>query len=324
MNIALGSLFAEVDFQSKKVEESRAKESRNVFERCKENIRYYALEEGQTHHDITELLLASKDVAKIHKSMIIEQNRRIVVFEYPSDGNAVKGYISYTPKYKSASLLVFLRGGNRILGLMNPANDFSFAKDYTVIATTYRGGMNEGRDEFGGSEVEDVENLVQFIPQLESMLQMQLAPHQKFILGGSRGGMEMFLALVRSPFLQNYFDKAISLSGPMDLRTTIALRQDMKNMFVRDFGLTLGERADAWLTYRSPIHHCCALRKDLPLLIIQGTEDHRTHLSHGRAMFAELSRLGNNVTYWEIAGATHCLANQRNRIGFIVDWLENF
>ncbi|MEL7432028.1 MAG: hypothetical protein AAGI90_05840 [Chlamydiota bacterium] len=260
VSVILTPLYGTVDFQAENVQESRFKESRNIFELCKKNIRYYQLSPDQSHHDITEMLLMSPDVAEKHKSMISQQERHIVVFDYPSDGHTVKGYISYTPEYKRAPLLVFLRGGNRILGLMNPANDFSLAKDYTVLATTYRGGMNEGQDEFGGDEVDDVENLVRFIPKLESMLQMEFTPEKKCILGGSRGGMEMFLALERSPFLQKYFDKAIALSGPMDLSITICSRQDMKTMFIRDFGLTLDEHADQWLSYRSPIHHCSLLR----------------------------------------------------------------
>jgi len=321
-SLAFRSLFGEVDFASKNVEDSRKEESIKIFKTCMRHAKLYELTDGQSYRDITDELLSSQDISDMTKDLIVKQQRRIIVFKYPSDGHAVKGYISFTPEHEQAPLLVFLRGGNRLLGLMSPANEFSFIKNYTVMGTTYRGGINEGQDEFGGEEVNDVANLIAHIPQLETELSIHLRPQDKYILGGSRGGMEMFLALQRSTFLQSYFDKAISLSGPMDLRITIAKRVDMKNMFINDFGLTLGKYEKEWLDYRSPIKHCAFLRKDLPLLLIQGTEDHRTHLDQGRGMFAELTRLGNEVTYWEVDGATHCLGNRSDRVEMIINWLE--
>ncbi|MDN3507006.1 MAG: prolyl oligopeptidase family serine peptidase [Simkaniaceae bacterium] len=322
ISLAFRTLFGEVDFSSKNVEEARKEESIKIFKTCMRHAKLYELTDGQSYRDITNELLSSQNTSDITKNLIVQQQRRIIVFKYPSDGYEVKGYISFTPEHEHAPLLFFLRGGNRLLGLMSPANEFSFMKNYTVMGTTYRGGINEGQDEFGGSDVNDVENLIAHIPQLETELSIQLRPQAKYILGGSRGGMEMFLALQRSTYLQTYFDKAVSLSGPMDLRITIEKRTDMKNMFIQDFGLTPGENEDDWLNYRSPINHCASLRKDLPLLLIQGTEDNRTHLDHGKAMFAKLARLGNDVTYWEIDGAAHCLSNRSDRLEMILNWLE--
>ncbi len=58
-----------------------------------------------------------------------------------------------------------MRGGNRMFGLMHPA--YASIKNYTVLTTTYRGGVSEGTDEFGGNEVNDVVNLVKYLPVIE-------------------------------------------------------------------------------------------------------------------------------------------------------------
>lgn len=316
-------LCAAVDFSSKDVIKDRAAEGKRVLDLCARFAKFYDLAPDETYRDITQELLASPDTTDVHKALIQKDERRIVVFRYPSDGFEVKGYLSFVPSYSESPLLVFLRGGNCILGLMNPANDFSLMKNYTVLGTAYRGGISQGQDEFGGEEVNDVKNLIAHIPQLQADLEIDLQPSKKYILGGSRGGMEMFLALERSTFLQSYFDKAVSLSGPTDLRLTIKYRADMKNMFIRAFGLRLGENEEEWLDRRSPLKHAHLLRKDLPILLIQGTEDHRTHLDHGRHMLNQLTQQGNQVTYWEIEGATHCLSNIPNRTEKIAAWFDS-
>ena len=135
--------------------------------------------------------------------------------------------------------------------------------------------------------------------------------------------MQMLLALQRFPFLQSYFDKGVSLSGVMDLHITIAKREGMRQMFVNDFGLVLGENQETWLDFRSPVKHCEDLDFTFPLLLIQGTEDQRVHLSHGHEMYAELERLGNDVTYWEVEGGNHCLSNYGDLLERVTSWLES-
>ncbi|MCH9632839.1 MAG: hypothetical protein S4CHLAM6_11820 [Chlamydiae bacterium] len=323
--LALSPLYlcGEVDFTSAQVISSRAQESKRIERMCIRNAPFYDIEEGESYRDITQQLLKSEITPDIIKAQIEKQKRSFVAFQYPSDGKIVKGYISFTPDCENAPLVVFLRGGSKMLGLMNPASDFSCIRNYTVIGTAYRDGISEGKDEFGGDDVNDVKNLVSYIPQIESMLKLRLNPAKRFILGASRGGMQMLLALQRFPFLQSYFDKAVSLSGPMNLHTTIASRDAMKQMFINDFGLVFNGNQEDWLNYRSPVKHCAALSNTQPLLIIQGKEDNRVMVDHGREMFKELKHLEKNATYWEIEGGTHCLTNHKDRMEMIANWLEN-
>lgn len=318
--LALLPLFGDVNYNDKELIQARDKENEALTNLCQKYIPFYTLAPGEEYREITEQLLKSPVTSDRIKSLIQTQQRRFFLFSYPSDGYQIKGYISYTPEYKKAPLLLFLRGGNQMFGLNNPANNYSCIKNYTVIATTYRGGVSEGKDEYCGNDVNDVKNLVDFLPQLETNLALSFTQNKKFLLGGSRGGTQMLLAIERHPDLQDYFDKAVSLSGPTDLYLTLESREDMKMGLYKYFGLTLDQTEK--IDYRSPILHCSAIQKDFPLLLIYGTDDARTHIDHGRKMFAELQKQGNDVTYWEYENGDHCLNNVGNIIDTITDWLE--
>jgi dipeptidyl aminopeptidase/acylaminoacyl peptidase len=292
-------------------------------ESCLRIAPLYDLEDGVDLKEITEKVLFSSETTENVKRLIAASGRRFFLFNYPSDGLLIKGVISWVPNPSGKNLLVFLRGGNRLFGVMNPATLYSCMRDYTVIATAYRGGVSEGTDEFGGSDVNDVEHLMDYLPVLESRLNLHFSPKNVFMLGGSRGGMEMFLALGRSRTLQHRIDKAASLSGVLDMRYHIVDREDMRQMFINDFGLVPGVNEEEWINLRNPILTAAKMRKNLPLLILQGTDDLRVSLQEGYHMIEKLKANGNPVTYIEVPGGNHCLKNQLNTIDLIADWFES-
>lgn len=312
-----------VNGSEKTRQELLLEETKRILEQSSRIARqFYSLEEGEEFKEITACILESEDTKAPIKQAILASGRRFFIFKYPSDGFQVKGYLSFIPSSEENPLLIFLRGGNRMLGLMHPATDLTCFHNYTVIATAYRGGVSEGVDEFGGAEVNDVQNLIDYFPNLQEKIRIRFSPKKTFILGGSRGGMEMFLALNRSISLQNQVSKAVSLSGLLDMQECMSDREDMRNMFIRDFGLKPIENEDDWVAHRNPITNIYNLRKDLPILILQGNQDLRVNLNEGLNMANALERHGNPVTYFEVEGADHCLANQPNRMGIITSWLE--
>jgi hypothetical protein len=218
-------------------EESRRLEGIRIYERSLEIAKFYDLPEEMDLKEITDVLLESPLISEQNKETIKQFDRRIFTFQYPSEGLQVKGILSLV-QGDDSPVLVVLRGGNRIFGILNPASDLMCARDYTVIATTYRGGVSEGEDEFGGNDVNDVHNLVEFLPELERKLGLPFLNEKMYLLGASRGGMELFLALTRFPELQEKFLKVVSLSELLDLMVCISGRHDMKQMFQSDFSLT--------------------------------------------------------------------------------------
>ena len=283
---------------------------------------FYFLDEGLEFKELTQAILESAETEESVRDQILATGRRFFLFTYPSDGFRVKGTLSFLPDSEESSLLVFLRGGNKMFGLKHPATDLTCAHPYTVITTTYRGGVSEGKDEYGGVEVNDIQNLIDFFPKLQEKIGVHFSPKKKFILGRSRGGMEMFLALSRSMALQNQFHKAVSLSGPLDFEDCLANYEDYRMMMIKEFGLKPGENEESWIASRNPVANVSTLRKDLPILIRQGTEDLRVGLNEGVKMVNTLKENGNVVTYIEIEGGNHCLDNQPNRMEMITKWLE--
>lgn len=304
-------------------EEERLRlESQRIYERSLQIAKFYELPAGQDLKEITAELLESPLISEMSKDNIRAFDRRIFLFSYPSDGLQIKGIVSFVPNPQDQPMLVVLRGGNRIFGLLNPASDLICAGQYTVLATAYRGGVSEGVDEFGGRDVNDVKQLMDYLPELEQKLHLSLQNENMFLLGGSRGGMEMFLTLGRFPELQNRFKKVVSLSGLLDMQACIAGRRDMKEMFIADFGLIENVNEELWMAERNPILTADKMRTDLPILIIQGTQDNRVGLEEGYHMVSQLQAHGCAVTYWEIEGAEHCLINIDDRVPQILQWLE--
>jgi predicted esterase len=284
--------------------------------------KFYEIPAGVELKEITEEVLNSPYVKEAQKKAIQNVNRGLFVFIYPSDGLKIKGLISFVPNPQNHPLLVFLRGGNRIFGIPNPANQLLCFEQYTVIAPLYRGGVSEGTDEFGGNDVNDVKNLINFISELENKLSISVQNQKTFMLGGSRGGMEMFLSLARFPELQTRFSKIVSLSGLLDLRQCMAFRPEMEEMFIEDFGLIKGVNEEEWIDKRDPLLTADRILPQLPVLIIQGTDDKRVSLEEGHHMVSQLQAAGKNVFYWEFEGADHCLNNIEEREKLILNWLQ--
>jgi dipeptidyl aminopeptidase/acylaminoacyl peptidase len=303
-------------------EESRKQESEKLEAQYREYAKFYEMPPDVDMRDITEELLKSPYVKDAQKQSIATFSRRVIVFIYPSDGLKIKGLISFIPDPQNHPLIVLLRGGNRIFGIPNPGSDLMCPEQYTVISTMYRGGVSEGIDEFGGKDVDDVKNLINFIPELEGKFGLNFQNKKMFLLGGSRGGLQMFLALARFPDLQIRFSKIVSLSGMLDMRQCMANRFDMEEMFIKDFGLEKGINEEEWINKRDPLLTITQLNQELPILIIQGTEDNRINLEQGYKMVKKLQSAGKDVTYWEIENGNHCLSNINDRARRILNWLE--
>ena len=277
--------------------ESRAHDQEKV-----RRAQLYDMPEGVDFLDSTKRILNSASMANNPqvKEEMLKTGRRFFVYRYPSDGLQIAGYISFVPKAKNAKTIFIVRGGNRSFGLPHPGRRNHTMGHHTYIGTTLRGSINPGRDEFGGEDVNDVINLVKFIPTLRLKVGPQCTLNDQgfYLIGLSRGGMEMMLALARSSWLQNRVKKVISVVGMLDMHETFNWRPDMVSMFRTDFCLTPFNQK-AWIKKRNPLDHVHKIRKDLPILIIQAGQDIRVNLAQGKNMLQKLTALGHKVNYWE-------------------------
>ncbi len=287
--------------------------------RSKMSASIYELNPGETIKEITQALYIHPNTSEIVKNSISQKNHRYFVFSYPSDGLNVKGYLSLPGNLqRPIPLIILLRGGAGLFGLPHPGI-FSAQEGYAVVSTTYRGGVSEGRDEYGGDDVNDVVNLFNYLPVLEQIFQISFHPNNKYMVGYSRGGMELFLTLGRYPEIQQRIKKVASITGQLNLTNTIQARPYLRKYYEDNFGLV--ENDKEWFVKRQPITYASRISKFLPIMIAQGSEDKRICLSEGYDLLQTFHDLGHLITYVEVEGGDHVLNNSSDFIPVLMDWL---
>ncbi len=150
---------------------------------------------------------------------------------YLSEGLEVVGYM-VKPKEveKELPLLIYNRGGNQEYGKIDEKTLSSYLsywanKGYIVLASQYRGNDGgEGKEEFGGSDVNDVLNLARVAEEIPNVDQ-----DSTVMLGKSRGGMMTYLAIKNEMELK----AAAIVGGPTDLAESFNSRgASMKRMLI--------------------------------------------------------------------------------------------
>lgn len=123
----------------------------------------------------------------------------IVISEitYLSDGLKVNGYLIEPRVTGNYSCIIYNRGGNREFGKLEIGTSVwlgNLAKNgYVVIASQYRGNRgSQGREEFGGEDVNDILNLTEVLKEVESANTSKIGTY-----GWSRGIMMTYVALKR-------------------------------------------------------------------------------------------------------------------------------
>jgi dipeptidyl aminopeptidase/acylaminoacyl peptidase len=261
------------------------------------------------------------DGAAGQKSREILQDVAVSAITYSSDGLKVKGYLAVPRKGERMPAVIFNRGGNRAFGEITDEQAIlrlgGLARaGYVVAASQYRGNAGgEGKEEFGGADVDDVLNL---IPLLESMPQVD--PGRIGMMGWSRGGMMTYLALTRTDRIR----AAIVGSGVSDLPDMLARRPEMEDVFealVPDYR----EKKDEALAARSAVRFADKLSKQTPILILAGTADWRVDPRQALDMGAALLAAKHPFRLVMFEGGEHSLSEFRPEVDRLVrDWLDRY
>ncbi|TPW12262.1 MAG: peptidase [bacterium] len=240
---------------------------------------------------------------------------------YLSDGLRVAGYMVEPKGEGPFPCLIVNRGGNREFAALTPrtvallmARMASWG--YLVVGSQYRGNAGgEGREEFGGADVNDVLNLV---PLLEA--RPKADTKRLGMYGASRGGMMTYLALARS----DRFKAAVLRSGVSDLLSTRKDRPEMDSLFVElipgyDF------RNEQPLIDRSAVRWADKLPKTTPILILQGTADWRVDPRESLEMSRALLDANRPFRLVLLEGGDHGLGEHRPEMYHQVrSWLDRY
>ena len=201
------------------------------------------------------------------------ENVIVEKISYLSDGLKVNGYAAFPndsgEKFPS---IIWCRGGIGNAGAIDSFNAQGIfgqlaSWGYCVFSTQYRGNAGgDGRDEFGGDDLNDVLNL---IPVAEKFERADVSTWG--IEGWSRGGMMAYLTLTKT----DIFNCAVVTGGIADLRCSAKESVFMKRLSELTMGEGNSESFDAKCSSRSIVNFPEKLSKTSPILIIHGTADNR-------------------------------------------------
>lgn len=238
--------------------------------------------------------------------------------KYMSEGLKVVGII-WKPKDtagRKLPLVIYNRGGNRESGKLTFISSYFLypflQNGFVVIGTQYRGNDGgEGKDEFGGADINDVMNLV---PLAKSLGYVDM--NNVFMLGDSRGGLETYLAL-RNKIPVN----AAAVRGAMS--DLIPQKRPVLEKNYKEMIPGYETRRMELLTDRSAVYW--ADKINTPLLILQGGADWRVDPASALSLAQKLQELGKTYELIVYAGDEHGLfLNRADADKRIVEWFKKY
>ncbi|MBM7074378.1 S9 family peptidase [Shewanella sp. 202IG2-18] len=242
---------------------------------------------------------------------------------YKVDGVDVAGFV-IKPKVsdKKYPVLVYNRGGNGGYGSMIFANMmrglFPIAEQgFVIIGSQYRGSLTkeDNLDEFGGKDVNDVVELFKLIPNIVGADAERIG-----MFGGSRGGMQTFLALKEVSNI-----KAVAASsGNYDLVRGLEIRPAMENVYKHRIPNYFVNKLQE-LEKRSTLQWVHQLPKDVPVLLIHGAKDKRVSVEHSEKLAAALNvhKIPHKLVVYP-EGNHYFSKNRNKQQQEIVNWFKTY
>jgi dipeptidyl aminopeptidase/acylaminoacyl peptidase len=258
-----------------------------------------------TVHDTIWKELSTRNAVLVKN---IKENVDFYRITYKSDGLKVIALMAEPKSPGKYPCIISNRGGNRDQSKWNSISIPYFlgqmaSWNYVVIGSQYRGNDGgEGKEEFGGKDVNDVINLIPVLEKLPKADTSRIG-----IDGTSRGGMMTYLALKKTC----RFKAAVVTSGMADAFINTKSRPEMdKNVFgelVPDYATN----KDAALKERSAVFWADQLCKTTPLLIMHGSSDWRVPPEEALEMVQKLYESKHPLRFILFDGADHFISEWR-------------
>ena len=252
---------------------------------------------------------------------------------YISDGLRIKGFVLAPKKEGRYPVLIWNRGGCRenapvegtrygLARWVAPFADWG----YVVVGSQYRGAAgSEGKDEFGGADINDVMNL---LPLLEALPKAD--PSRIGMAGFSRGALMTYLALTKTDKI-----KAAMVAGApatMDFRSDAARRtelglpaHDLEDLCLRQLLPDYDQNREKIIDARSPIKWPEKLNKKTPILMIHGTSDFSVLPYDSLEMAAALLKLRHPFRLLMLEGGKHDLVQYDEEVNRALrEWLDHY
>lgn len=236
--------------------------------------------------DLTNIIneIYPEKLERIKEKYLLEKSNYYKI-KYLSDGLEVVGFIVKPKKEGKYPIIIYNRGGNREYSKISEWHlaYFSYLSShgYVVVASQYRGSDGgEGKDEFGGRDVNDVLNLIKVAKNLPFV-----RPEQTFMLGYSRGGMMTYLAIKNGADI----NAAAVVSGITDLIQTYKERDFIMKITLKSLiGGTPDTHPEKYKN-RSAFFWPDKIYK--PVLILHGAKDSRINVTQAKKLAKKLGEI---------------------------------
>lgn len=225
------------------------------------NIKFIDREKIALNEAQTKMLISGWG-KEVYETTVVE---RII---YLSDNLKVKGYLAY-PRDNSGKkfpCITWNRGGYENRGAIDSFTARGMfgqiaSWGYVVFASQYRGNAGgEGKEELGGSDVNDILNLIPLAGELE------FADKEKWGMEGwSRGGMMTFLTLKQN----KSFLCAVLVGAISDFKMNANKNRNIKKYYSELIGK---DNLEEEINKRSAINFVEQLPK-IPYLVLHGLAD---------------------------------------------------
>ena len=236
--------------------------------------------------------------------------------KYLSDGLKVIGFIVKPKNIMSdIPVLIYNRGGyGELSKIVVPSTlvylSYLSANNYVVIASQYRGNDGgEGKDEFGGSDINDVLNLIPLSKSLSFTNSENMV-----MLGYSRGGMMTYQALKEGATL-----KAAAVIGGVAVfdepyTNTGWMKEVVDKIVGPDKSEWIKRSAISWIE-----------KLNVPILILHGEKDTNVDVNQAITLSGKLDMAGIVHSLYIFPNGDHMLHSyQPARDKMILDWFDKY
>lgn len=243
---------------------------------------------------------------------------------YYSDSLKVRGFLLTPGKPGQYPAIIYNRGGSLEFGSLTSSHASiglgelaRLAREgYVIAASQYRGnGGGEGREEYGGADINDVLNLIPVLAQVPAADTSRLG-----MFGWSRGGMTSFLTLKKTDKI-----KALAVGGPStDITRSVVDRPELLEWW-KAFVPGIHENQYEVLKVRSAVFWVDELPTNVPILMLQGNED-KSLLPSSTLRFAlELDKYRIPYRLIMFENGQHSLRQYQDEVFFqITKWFRKY
>ena len=254
--------------------------------------------------------------AKIAKN----NSKSIFVYRimYRSQGHKVAGFIIEPQHGNNFPCIIYNRGGSGEFGAIKVGILFTrlpaelALNNYIVIASQYSGNAgSEGKDEMGGSDIEDVLVLQKILKKYSRANSNKIGMY-----GTSRGGTMTYISLAKVKWIK----AAVTVGGMTNLIREEKLRTEMREHNKQMFGGSLAEKKK-----RSALFWTNLFYKKAPLLIMHGGSDWRVSPLDSIELSQKLLALHIPHRLVIFEGADHSLTEHKDEsTKMTISWFDRF